>query len=294
MIKLQAMVPVDRMDDLETYFCEEVRSNWGLFQDKLENPLYVFGYFEDDTVAETAWAELKTAFPELDLTPTRETIEDRDWKEAYKAHLGPWVCEDLHWVPVWRKESYPVPEGEPVVYFDAGLAFGTGDHPTTRLMAMRLLDYRKNTPDYQGKRVIDAGCGSGILAISAHLLGFGDVLGFDRDPEAVRVSRENLVFNGMKADVIPFLEGGIEAVLVPRQADLILANIQADVLGVYAECLVNATAPGGTLAMSGILAVESEALKAQFENVARALRTVATVDTRVMGEWSDLCLVFAD
>ena len=170
------------------------------------------------------------------------------------------------------------------LWLDPGLAFGTGNHETTRLCVERLVVCAEEHGT--GGRVIDAGCGSGILALSAALLGYRDVLGFDNDPEAVRVSGENAALNGLTGQV-RFETADLETGLAGRQADLLLANIQADVLLRYAAVLIGAVAPGGTLILSGILAGENGQVRAGFERAAPGW----SVNARVMGEWSDVVLV---
>jgi ribosomal protein L11 methyltransferase len=140
-------------------------------------------------------------------------------------------------------------------------------------------------PELGRMRVIDAGCGSGILALSAVLLGFRHVVGFDNDPEAVRVSKENAAVNGL-SDQVEFDVADLTSGLRDRQADIVLANIQADVLIRHAEDLVAAVAPGGTLVLSGILARENSETRTEFEK-----RTPDwTINARTMGEWSDIVL----
>jgi ribosomal protein L11 methyltransferase len=137
-------------------------------------------------------------------------------------------------------------------------------------------------------RVIDAGCGSGILALSAALLGFKDIAGFDNDPEAVRVSQENAALNSMQG-AVTFAVGDLESGLAGKQADLLLANIQADVLMRFAARLVAAVAPGGVLVLSGILAVETDRVRQAFAAVAPGW----TIEGRPLGEWCDLVLTRA-
>ncbi len=292
MIEIRLPISETLVDPLEAHFCEQVRCGWGIQRNGVSDDFFLFGYFDDEAQALEAWKTLRALFGELPETPPLTQLDDRDWKEAYKAHLKPWDSRGLHWVPVWMKDEYVVPAGEIRFLFDAGLAFGTGDHPTTRLCAGRLLDWR----DAHGKtalqtaRVIDAGCGSGILAISAALLGFRHVYGFDRDPEAVRVSRDNARFNGLNDGDICFEDGGLEAGLKDRKADILLCNIQADVLCLYADTLLGALNPGATLALSGILANEQENVRAFFEPPVKARFPHARIDGRVMGEWSDLAI----
>jgi ribosomal protein L11 methyltransferase len=134
-------------------------------------------------------------------------------------------------------------------------------------------------------RVIDAGCGSGILALSAARLGFGEIVGFDLDLEAVRVSRENAILNDL-ASRVAFSEGDLLTGLAGREGELVLANIQADVLMRFAPQLLGAVVPGGKLVLSGILAAELEQVRAAFAAAAPGW----LFETRTLGEWSDLQL----
>ncbi len=300
MIELRTAVAVELLDPLEEWFNGLARCSWGVDTNPAGTACELFGYFDDAATAQAAWAELRDAFPALPAQPQQKTLDDRDWKEAYKAHLRPWACGELHWVPVWQRDEYVLPAGHVRLLFDAGLAFGTGDHPTTRLMARRLLDFReaRGTKKFSSANIVDAGCGSGILALSAALLGAKNVLAFDRDPEAVRVSTENLAANDLAADAVEFMYAGIEAALEKRTADLLLANIQADVLAIHADDLALAIAPGGTLAMSGILATEVGDVRAAFEPVLNDLWEMEIPDelenfgdSRVLGDWCDLVFV---
>lgn len=293
MFEVSCTVTTELAEKLQDYLCEYVRSSWCLLQIRDNDPFTLQGFFNERADAEREYAELRAEFTELPGDPNWREFDDQEWQNAYKAFIEPWSTGDLHWVPVWRREDYEVPPGETAVYLDAGMAFGTGSHETTRLMAQRILDYRNAHEDFASKRVIDAGCGSGILAISAAKLGFRDVHAFDRDPEAVRVSLENRPFNELPDEAVSFAEAGLEDGLNGRQADLLLANIQADVLKIYAEQLVNATAPGGVLAMTGILATEVDSVLAVFTPLADAKFGNASYDIRVDGEWCDLC-VFAE
>ncbi len=297
MIELRTAVTAPMIDQLEEWLNELSRCPWGLTTDPTGTACELFGYFEDAEAARVAWENLRAAFPALPDQPKKATLDDRDWKEAYKAHLRPWSHGDLHWVPVWMRDEYPLPPGHTRLLFDAGLAFGTGDHPTTRLMAQRLLEFRdtRGRKKISDARIIDAGCGSGILALSAALLGGRNVFGFDRDPEAITVSRENLSANGLAPTAVELVHAGIEAALQGRRADLLLANIQADVLALHADDLATAILPGGTLAMSGILAAEVRDVRTAFEPILTRLWNFEVPDeleafgrSRVMGDWCDL------
>lgn len=294
MYQISCTVTPELADRLEDYFCEYVRSNWSLLQMTDNDPFVLQGFFDDLEEARAGYAELRADFRALPENPEETQIDDQEWQDAYKAFLSPWSHADLHWVPVWERETYAVPAGDTAIYLDAGLAFGTGSHETTRLMARRLLEFRdqqraagRTTAELE---LIDAGCGSGILAMSAAKLGFGKVFGFDRDPEAVRVASENRGFNDLPDAAVTFEENGIEEALADRQADCILANIQADVLKIYAESLVNAIKPSGMLALSGILAEEVESVRTAFDPLVRAAwGAEPAADSRVDGIWCDLC-----
>jgi ribosomal protein L11 methyltransferase len=290
MIELRQEIPAELTQPLEDWFCGLTRSSWMLFHEGPGKPHYVMGYFETREAAAAAWAELRGAFRRLPESCTLGELADRDWQEAYKEHLKPWNHGRLHWVPSWMRDSHRVPAGAAVIWFDAGLAFGTGDHPTTRLCAIRLMDFLEGR-DPAAVRVTDAGCGSGILALSAARLGCGRVAGFDRDPEAVRVSLENRAANGIGAEAALFAHHGLEAGLPwAGPADVLLANIISDVLLIYADNLLAATAPGGVLALSGILATEQARVREHFEAKARDAWGGVRSDGRVMGEWSDVAL----
>ena len=186
-------------------------------------------------------------------------------------------------MPEWERATYRIPSDEVVLWLDPGLAFGTGNHETTRLCVERLVTFAESHPE---ARVIDAGCGSGILALSASLLGYRDVVGFDNDPEAVRVSEENAALNQM-AGRVKFYEGDLITGLAGRQGDIVMANILADVLVRFARELLAAVAPGGTLVLSGILAQERDKVRDAFAAAAPGW----AVDSRIMGEWCDVQLV---
>jgi len=188
---------------------------------------------------------------------------------------------------IWSGFVGVVPEGHEVLWLDPGLAFGTGNHETTRLCVERVVSFSERVSDLAATRVIDAGCGSGILALSAAKLGFGSVVGFDNDSEAVRVSEENAALNELTG-AVTFYEGDLVSGLAGRQAELVLANILAPVLIEFAANLVAAVAPGGTLVLSGILASEGEAVRAAF---ARAAPDWHFEERQMLGEWCDVVLV---
>lgn len=268
---------------------ERGAENWSVFEDVIVKRAWIVGICPNESEAAAQWRELE---PELGAAgvvqvgePYYRALGDADWRDSYKAHFHAWQFGRLHWVPVWEREKFTLPPGDAVLWLDPGLAFGTGNHETTRLCVERLVTLAEEHGT--GGRVIDAGCGSGILALSAALLGFRDVMAFDNDPEAVRISEENAAFNGLTGRV-KFFVGDLVTGLTGREqrADVLLANIQADVLMRFARELTGAVAPGGTLVLSGILANENAKVRTTFEE----LTPNWSINARVMGEWSDVVL----
>lgn len=284
LFEIKTEVPAGAADKIDTTLLELGCDGWSLLEDAIQKRAWVVGIFPSVAEAKSRWAELKLLVPEVATAELEvRTLGDREWKDSYKAHFHAWQFGRLHWVPVWQRSTFSLPAGDAVLWLDPGLAFGTGNHETTRLCVERLVEFARLRGT--SARVIDAGCGSGILALSAALLGFTDVVGFDNDEEAVRVSEENAGLNELSGRV-EFFTGDLIGGLAAGQSEVVLANIQADVLQKFAPQLLAAVAPGGTLILSGILAVERDVVQATFKTVALGW----SVESRVMGEWSDVVL----
>lgn len=269
----------------EAVFEVEEATRWNLLENFESKGYRVQGIFEDEPSARAAWAELAEA-ARVNGEPGVREIQDSDWKDSYKEHFQPWSIGPLHWVPVWLKDEYAIPPGHEAVWLDPGMAFGTGNHETTRLCVERLIEVRERQgPELVGKlRVVDAGCGSGILAISAARLGFGEVSGFDNDPDAVRVAVENGELNGTPE--VPFSVADLETGFADPPYDVTLANILAVVLVEFRKQVSDAVAAGGTLILSGILAKEAEWVRESFA----ALRDWKKVEVHTLGEWCSVTL----
>lgn len=289
MHQISVSVTPEQAEALEAHFCEEYQEHWMLYQNEPQHTQELRGYFDQKTEAAEHYAALREVFPDLPAESATATLEDKDWKEAYKLHFKAWSDRGLHFVPVWERDAYPLPEGEEIILLDPGMAFGTGNHETTRLCLRRVLDAREAWGATVGeKQVIDAGCGSGILAIAAAKAGFGSIHAFDNDPDSVRISLDNTELCDV-ADQVEFAWQGLEEGLADRKADLVLANILAPVLLNHAKLLLNAVAPGGRIALSGILAKEIDQVTADFSATAqRAWGEKIEADQRVDGEWADL------
>jgi ribosomal protein L11 methyltransferase len=286
LFEIKAEIPTFATDETDNVLLELGVEGWSLLEDAIAKRAWIVGVFASAEEADTRWEELRPMLPAEPLTePERRALGDRDWKDSYKAHFKAWKFGRLHWVPVWERDAYALPADDVAIWLDPGLAFGTGNHETTRLCIERLIALEGKMAKSKA-RVIDAGCGSGILALSAAKLGYGNVEAFDNDPEAVRVSEENAAMNGA-AGAVKFFVGDLVSGLSGREAEIVLANIQADVLMRFAKELIGAVAPGGVLILSGILAHENEQVRTVFVAAAPDW----TVEARVMGEWSDVLLV---
>jgi ribosomal protein L11 methyltransferase len=202
-------------------------------------------------------------------------IGDQDWQEAWKAHFHTLqVAPNLVIAPSW--ERYQEKAGEAVVVLDPGMAFGTGQHPTTRGCLTALA--RLVQP---GWRVVDVGTGSGILAIAAAKLGAGRVLAIDEDESALAVAADNVRRNGVARQVE--LRAGNLLAGVGEQAELILANIVAEAIVELAPQVLGHLAPGGRLVASGIVAAKQELVR---QALGRA--GLAVLEAWREGEWVTL------
>jgi ribosomal protein L11 methyltransferase len=281
--ELKIEVPRETAPVLEDLLAEREEQRLMVVEDKPSGRVWLTGYFGSPAEAKAAWEDLAAATHAgwEKAGPVVRELPDEDWKNSYKVHFKAWKFGRLNWVPVWERETFVLSAGEEVLWLDPGMAFGTGNHETTRLVVERLAEF--TDVNGAGGRVIDAGCGSGILALSAAKLGFQTIAAFDNDPLAIGVSQENAALNGLGGRV-DFYVGDLVTGLAGRQAELVLANIQADVLMKFAGELGNAVAPGGMLVLSGILASELAQVRATFA----AIHPGGKTDSRVMGEWSDL------
>jgi ribosomal protein L11 methyltransferase len=179
-------------------------------------------------------------------TISHSFVADEDWAETWKAYIHTEkIGERIVVRPTW--EEYTPSADEIVIELDPGAAFGTGAHATTA-MCLRWLEHLVSP----GMRVYDVGCGSGILAVAAAKLGAGEVIAMDYDPVAVSVAEENIRQNNVhnvvacESDLLSACEGA-------APAELITANIIADVIVRLFAQLDRHLAPGGTLLASGII-----------------------------------------
>jgi ribosomal protein L11 methyltransferase len=186
-----------------------------------------------------------------------ELIEDRDWEREWMTHFHPMQFGSrLHICPSWHR---PSTDRQAVnLLLDPGLAFGTGTHPTTAL-CLTWLDSQQLT----GKTITDYGCGSGILAIAALLLGATSATGIDIDPQALEASLENARRNGVENKLELYAPNQRPAT---RQTNFVIANILAKPLLDLTASLATLTAPGGKIALSGILKEQEQSISKAYQD----------------------------
>ena len=222
-----------------------------------ETPLWqatrITGLFEGDTDADSLRSTINQALAaDVSRHLVLERLADQDWERAWMDQFHPMQFGRRLWI---RPSGSTITQPDAVIVdLDPGLAFGTGTHPTTAL-CLRWLDGH----DLHGKTVIDFGCGSGVLGIAALKLGASRVIAVDHDPQAVLATRDNAARNDVSDRIEVLHSDGFES----RSADLVLANILANVLIALAPRIEELVTPGGQLVMSGVL-------QAQADDVMRA------------------------
>jgi ribosomal protein L11 methyltransferase len=219
-------------------------------------PAVVRGYIAaaDPAATEAAIGQVAEALGHLQafgLRPIGElrtrVVDEADWADAWRAHFPVQrVGRRLVIRPTWRRHR-AAPD-DVVLALDPGMAFGTGLHPTTRL-CLAALEALADDGRLAGSRMLDVGCGSGILAIAALQLGAATALGVDTDPIAVDATRANARRNGLGRR-IEAREGSLPSHAPPF--DVVVANLVAGVLVPLAPALRDELRPGGTLLASGI------------------------------------------
>ena len=189
----------------------------------------------------------------IDAKITISGVNEEDWANSWKAYYKPIeIGEKIVIVPAWEK--YNAPEGKIEVRMDPGMAFGTGTHETTRLVIGLLEKYIKG-----GERVLDVGCGSGILAICASKLGGGECKAYDIDPVAVKVARENIKDAGLEGRVTCDVSDLLRGVDSSNGGyDVICANIVADIIIRMTPDVGSLMNEGAVLLASGIISERAD------------------------------------
>ncbi|KAB8314769.1 50S ribosomal protein L11 methyltransferase [Tolypothrix campylonemoides VB511288] len=223
----------------------------GVGETPLWDSLTLTALFDEATDPLVLLAALESFDAGLDWTQARfEVVADQDWERAWMDQYAPLRFGRRTWIVPWNHE---LPDGADapdaaVVRLDPGLAFGSGTHPTTAL-CLDWLDALADDGALRDAEVLDFGCGSGILALAALKLGARAALGIDNDPQAIVATADNAERNGVDARL---------RVALPQDAPLgvfpvVVANILATALVALADTIGARVAPGGRLALSGIL-----------------------------------------
>jgi ribosomal protein L11 methyltransferase len=237
------------------------------FEDNADQPLFepaigttplwsatrVIALFSADIDINNTIALLSTLIAPSEVPKYKvEAVEDKDWEREWMDNFHPICFGEQLWIcPSWHIP----PQADAVnIMLDPGLAFGTGTHPTTAL-CLNWLD-QANVKD---KYVIDYGCGSGILAIAAALLGAKKVIGVDTDPQALEATQANAERNGVKIDTYFPDECPLD------QADLLIANILAGPLQSLVELFSNLTKPHAEIVLSGILEEQAQDVSSTYQ-----------------------------
>ena len=268
------------IDDEEDFqqFLEQNRQYWDYVDEELEEKMQGLSqirlYLEDGPDAPDQMDALRSILQQLkdacgEAVGTLELavngVQDEDWENNWKQYYKPLpIGEKLLVVPQWLSPENE--EGRIPVILDPGMIFGTGAHASTQ-MCMRALEACAKG----GETVIDLGSGSGILSITALLLGAKSAIGVDIDPKAEDIARENAAMNGLHADRFTAVTGDVigdkammEKLAAPKY-DLVLANIVADVIIPLSRVVPHFLKENGTFICSGILDTRVEEVKAAIE-----------------------------
>ena len=205
------------------------------------------------------------------IEPLKETeIKDEDWETNWKQYFHPIrVGRKLVICPTWQEHASL--RDDVIIFLDPGMAFGTGHHPTTR-MCMELLE----DTIVGGEKIIDLGCGSGILSVTAVKLGALSSIGFEIENNASKVAKENCVLNGVDESVEVFNSTLPDYRYSEGDFDLALANISAKVIIELADHLTKGLRSGGKLILSGVLENALEDVRDVFEPLGVVFEKVMT------------------
>ncbi len=209
------------------------------------------------------------------LETSKRLIDGDFWREQWKEHFKPIHIGKIVIVPEWIK--YEKKDGETIVYLDSNMAFGTGEHETTSMCVEYLLKYVQ--PE---DTVLDVGCGSGILGITACKLGAKEVIMTDIDECAVTASNHNMQLNGVTNGTV-LLKNLLDDNTV--KGDVIVCNIMAEVLIFFAPYIGNNLNKSGKIILSGILADRLEKVKTAYLE-----QGFTFVEQKIKGEWSALVM----
>jgi ribosomal protein L11 methyltransferase len=276
-LKVEIAAPAELMDALGNFLTETGAQ--GVFQETLE-PQYpgdfaepadtetIQAYFQQDSRTEKRIKavqnylnSLAEIFPGY-KTPSLNTefVSDPDWGEQWKKYFKPIrVSGNIIVKPTW--ERYSPSSRDIIIEIDPGMAFGTGQHASTRMCLQAVEDIILKDRSIKNWKVLDVGCGTGILGITAAKLGAQDVIGVDIDKKAVEIARENAAINEVD-DCVKFINRDVKTLNESR--NLIIANLTAKLLLELGEHLKNLLVPNGYMVISGIVEPDRQAIEENF------------------------------
>lgn len=287
-------ISIDDPEDMEDILNKKNEYGWDYIDDELKENLdrepVLSVYFDEEQdlniidvlkadieklkqdVAEGAYGE---SLDGGSLEVTVSVSDDSQWKDKWKEFFHPSrITERLVVKPSW--EEYRAEPDDLVIEIDPGMAFGTGTHETTSL-CMKLME--KYFGEFgENVKVLDVGCGSGILSIAASLLGAGEVLGVEIDKDAVQVARENVQLNKCD-DNVRVIEGDLTKG-IDFKGDIIVANLMADLVMMLSKSAREHLEDGGIFISSGILADKEKVVSEAITDAGFTIEEVM-----VDGEW---------
>ena len=260
---------------------------------------YLNFYLEEDADVDAILPGVQEALEELrqfmdigEASIAASETEDKDWINNWKQYFKQFYVDDLLIIPSWE-EIKPEDQDRPVIHIDPGTAFGTGMHETTQLCIRQLLKYIRGndayTPENRTPKVLDVGCGSGILSIVALKLGASAVVGTDLDPDCMTSTHENMAVNHLDAALGTFYVGNLidDAALQEKvgteEYDIVVANILADVIIPMAPVIPARLKKGGYFITSGIIDFKENAVKEAIEAAG-----LTVVEVNHQGEWVNI------
>lgn len=238
---------------------------------------------DKDAVLAKVLEELAGMREFVDLGPCtieESQTEDVDWVNNWKQYFHQFYVDDILIIPSWEQVK-PEDEGKMIIHIDPGTAFGTGMHETTQLCIRQIKKYVTDTT-----RILDVGCGSGILGMLALKFGVAYAVGTDLDPCAIDATHENMKENGVPKEQYEVMIGNIiDDKAIQDQVgyacyDIVAANILADVLVMLTPVIVSQLKPGGIYITSGIIDDKEEVVKQAVADAGLEL-----LDVTYQGEW---------
>ena len=248
---------------------------------------YIDSDEDDGTLVKKAEQEIKDLRMFVDIgegTITRSETEDKDWINNWKQYWHTFTIGNLYIKPTWEEITEEM-KGHPVLSIDPGTAFGTGSHETTRMVIKQLEKYVK-----KGDRILDVGCGSGILSVVALKYGAEYALGTDLDPNAIIASEENAQQNDIAPEKLEVIEGNIidDKAVQDRCGyecyDVVCANILADVLEPLSAEITQHMKPGAYFITSGIIDTKEQEVAECFKKNPE----LEIVEINHDGEWVNI------